>query len=90
MYGSPYIETEHLLLGLRKEDPSLPGLFRSPRKGSPSGLWGSEWTCEPHGSHCALTRRAAAHSRWSRGTNSEREPDGTRPITSKNSRLALT
>jgi len=39
MYGSPYIETEHLLLGLRKEGvPVFLVSFRSPRKGSPSGL----------------------------------------------------
>ena len=30
-YGSPYIETEHLLLGLLKEDSSLPGLFPQPK-----------------------------------------------------------
>lgn len=31
MYGSPYIETEHLLLGLLKEDPSLVGLLAQPK-----------------------------------------------------------
>src|SRR5260370_8543498 len=29
-YGSPYIETEHLLLGLLREDPGLRRLFLGP------------------------------------------------------------
>ena len=31
-YGSPYIETEHLLLGLLKEDPGLAGVLPQPKE----------------------------------------------------------